>query len=127
MENGNLNDAVDAVVAFLHARRENANHFEANAVDSDVLAEGVLAGKQLGLGFGTDHGDARLGFFVFFVEELALVDVHGLDLEHAGINSLDVEGVAANVVLHGRLLIGRGRDAAYHGAQRSRCDRRRPW
>ena len=59
-----------------------------------------LAGEQLGLGLRTDDRDARLGFLVFFAEELALVDVHGLDLEHAGIDALDVEGVGANVVLH---------------------------
>ena len=69
---GNVDGLVDAVVAFLHVRREHADHLVADASNTDVLADGILAGEQLELGVGADDGDAGARGFIVFVQQAAL-------------------------------------------------------
>src|SRR5215471_17427218 len=87
----NLHHAVNTVVSFLHPRRQHSDYLKADAVYADVLTHSFLAGKQLDLGFGANNAHPSLSQFVFFAEELTLRQPHCLDLEHAGIESLDVE------------------------------------
>ena len=55
---GDVDDAVDVVVALLHLGAEDADDFEAESVDANGLAQGTAAGEEFFLGFGADDGDA---------------------------------------------------------------------
>ena len=68
----NVDQLVDAVIAFLHVRRQDADHLEADAVDADELAQRVLAGEELGFGLRADDGDPRARHLVFLVQQTAL-------------------------------------------------------
>jgi len=47
---GNVNNAIDVIVARLHLRGKNANHFKADPIDADVLAKSTASGKKFVLG-----------------------------------------------------------------------------
>src|SRR5207302_7916580 len=57
---GDVDDAVDAVLAaFLWSGLEHPDYFIRNAADTNLLAQGETAGKQLLPGFRAQHTDTR--------------------------------------------------------------------
>jgi hypothetical protein len=54
---GDVDLAIDVVVALLHFRFEDADDGESDAVEADALAERIAAAEELGLGFRADDGD----------------------------------------------------------------------
>src|SRR5271166_6184289 len=108
---GNVDNLIDVVIAFLHVRRKNSNHLEANAVNPDELPQCVLAGEQLGLRLRANDGHPPAGHLVRLVQQAALAEMQGQDLEHAGINTLDGKRIGANILLHIALLFHHRRDA----------------
>jgi hypothetical protein len=105
---GDVDDAIDIVVAGLHLGAENADNFKADAVDADVLAEGVASGEKLFPGFRADDGNARVLHLILGVVEASLRQAEGADVESVGVFTKDVHGVRAGVVLHGRVLLQLG-------------------
>ena len=110
---GDVDHLVDAVVALLHMRRENAYDPVADAVDAYVLAQGGLAGEQLVLGLGADDRHPRARQLVVLVHQAAFTQGQSLNLEHAGINAVDGQSVGANILLHHAVLRHHGGNAMY--------------
>ena len=107
---GDVDDTIGIFVAGLHLGSENTHDFEADAIDADVLAEGVASGEELVFGFRTDDCDTRALDLIFGIVEASLGEAKAADVENAGIFAVDANGVGASVVLHGRVLLATGRD-----------------
>src|ERR1019366_1456593 len=110
---GDIDHLVDAVVPLLHVRRENAYNPVANAVNAYVLTQSGLAGEQLGFGIRADDRYPRARQLVVLVHQAPLAQIQGLNLEHAGINAVDGEGVGANILLHNAVLRHHWGDAVH--------------
>src|SRR5260370_15516775 len=113
----NVDDLVDIVVALLHVRLEHADDLKGDAVNADVLAQGKLSGKKLGLGIRTQHRHAVALHLIFGSEEPAAhysdrPDV--LNLRGKGVGG-KLEG--AVFMLHIGLQPALGRDVAHQRHQ----------
>ena len=71
---GNVDDAIDIVVASLHFGGENSDDFKADAIKADVFADGVASGEKFFLSFGTNDGDASALDLVLGVVETSLAE-----------------------------------------------------
>ena len=100
---GDVDDAIDIVVARLHLGAENADDFKADAIDADVLAQGVASGEKFFFGFGTDDRDPRALDLILGIVEASLREAESADVESVRIFAVDIHGVGASVVLQGRI------------------------
>src|SRR5258708_17502067 len=96
----NVDDAVDIVVAGLHFGVENADNFEANAVEANVFAQGVASGAKLLLGFEANDGNASALDLILGVVETSLVDGQVADGESIREFAVDAHGETPSVLLH---------------------------
>src|SRR5208337_580133 len=109
---GDVDDAIDIVVAGLHLGAKHADDFKADAIDADMLAEGVASGKKFFFSVGTDDGNARVLDLILGIIEAPLREGQSADVEGIGIFAVDAHGVRASIVLYGRLLGAIGSDVA---------------
>ena len=107
---GYIDRAVDIVVSLLHFCAQNTDDFEAETVDPDVLAQRVASGKQLLLGFRTDHRDTRALDLILHVVKAALAQFQGTNGIHSRVISAGGEDEVPVVVLHIGLFFDIGRD-----------------
>ncbi len=105
---GEIDDAVEVVVALLHLGLEDADDLKADAADADGLPEGVGAGEELLLGFGADDGDVGAPLEIVGGEPAALRYVHVHDADEFGPDTVGLPGVAVEVVLDGDVLVHDG-------------------
>src|ERR1700691_1816880 len=109
---GDINDAIDIVVAGLHLRAEDADHFVADAIEANVFADCVPSREEFLFGFGSDDGDTRALDLIFGIIEASLRQGQGADIESVGVFAIDAHRVRARIVLHGYILVATGRDVS---------------
>src|SRR5437016_1912029 len=68
---GDVDDAVDIAVTFLHLGFENTDHLKTQAVDTYAVTEGKLPGEQFRFGLRADYSHAGPLQFVQVVEQPA--------------------------------------------------------
>src|ERR1700674_2824475 len=107
---GDVYDAVDIVISLLHFGAQDADDFEAQAVNPDALTQRVSSGKQFFLRLRTDHRYAGALDLVFHVVEPALLQPEGADRHDVGIVAGDTPCENPGVVLDACLLAGFGSD-----------------
>src|SRR5664279_2933967 len=107
---GDVDDAIDIVVAGLHLGAENTDDLKADAINTNALAQGVASGEKFFFGVGTDHGDARALHLILSVIEATLIEGESPDGKSVRVFAIDAHGERAGVVLHGSLLVAAGSD-----------------
>ena len=102
---GDVHVLVDVVVTVLDLVLEDADDLIRDAVDADLLSDGVLAGEKFLFRVGADYGYAGVGEVVCLAEEGAFGDVHAAHGAVGGVDSADAVGGAAGAV-GGEALLG---------------------
>ena len=69
-----VHNAIDIVIAFLHFRAENTDHFKAQSIQPDVFAHCIASREQFLFGLGPDHGHAAMLDLVFHIVETPLLE-----------------------------------------------------
>src|SRR5207302_411598 len=95
---GDVDVLVDVVVAILDLVFEDADNLIGDAVDADLLTDGVLAGEEFLLRVGADDRYTSVGEVVGFAEEGAFGDVHAAHGTVGGVNATYAVGGAARAV-----------------------------
>jgi hypothetical protein len=72
---GNVDDAVDAVLAFLRPWLQYTNHLVGNAVDANLLSQGETSREQFFLGLRAQHAYVGAQLCIFGAEESPRLDL----------------------------------------------------
>ena len=67
---GDVNNLVDIIIAFLHLGREHADHLKAHTLQANAFADRGLAGEEFVFGVRADHCYPGALHFIFRVKKL---------------------------------------------------------